>query len=289
MDDAGKGTLYLIATPIGNLEDITLRALRILKEVDLIACEDTRQTIKLLNHYDIKKPLESYHEHNKAMKGNHLLEKLNKGADIAMVSDAGTPGISDPGSDLVKLCRENDINVTMCPGAVAAIMGLVLSGQETGQFVFQGFIPVNKKSRRLHLEAIKNEKRTIILYEAPHKLKNTLKDLYDSLGDRSISLARELTKHFEEVKKGFISEFIKEYETKSPKGEYVLIIKGKDQTEIQKEIDEEFESISVVQHVDLLITQGKPKKDAIAEVAKLRALKKSTVYNSYEANLENRK
>lgn len=288
MSEDGKGILYLVATPIGNLEDITLRALRVLKEVDLIACEDTRHTIKLLNHYDIKKPLESYHEHNKITKGNYLIEQLKTGANIAMVSDAGTPGISDPGQDLVRLCQENDVKVTMCPGPVAAVTGLVLSGQDTGQFVFQGFIPVNKRSRKKHLDAIKDETRTIILHEAPHKLKYTLNDLYETLGDRSISLARELTKHFEEVKKGTISDFIKEYETRTPKGEYVLIIKGKDEAEEEQDLVDKYADISIVEHVNLFIADGITKKDAVVKVAKLRGIKKSDVYNTYEAELDNR-
>lgn len=187
-----KGMLYLVATPIGNLDDITLRALKILKEVDLVAAEDTRQTLKLLNHFDIKKTLVSYYEYNKVVKGNYLIEQLIEGKNVALVSDAGTPGISDPGEDLVKLAVNNGIPVTMAPGPVAAITGLVISGLPTGRFVFEGFLPVNKRARKEKIESLKNEIRTLVFYEAPHKLIYTLKDLLEGFGNRKISLAQEL-------------------------------------------------------------------------------------------------
>ena len=223
-----SGILYLVATPIGNLEDITLRALRILKEVDLIAAEDTRHTIKLLNHFEIKKPLMSYHEHNKMEKGSYIVKLIKEGSNIALVSDAGSPGISDPGEDLVKLCIENNIPVTMTPGPVAAIMGLVLSGLTAGRFVFEGFLPVNKRTRKERIAYLSNEVRTIILYEAPHKLLHTLKDLLETLGDRKIVLARELTKKFEQLVRCNLSESIKKYTDETPKGEFVLILEGID-------------------------------------------------------------
>lgn len=277
-NNKGTGALFIVATPIGNLEDITLRAIRILEEVDLIACEDTRNTLKLLNHLNIKKPLVSYYEHNKITKGNFLIEKLLSGENIALVSDAGTPGISDPGEDLVRLCIENNVNVTMCPGPSAVIAGLVLSGLKTGRFVFEGFLPMNKKARKEHLKQLKAEERTIVLYEAPHKLKNTLKDLYDWLGDRDISLARELTKHFEEIKRGKISDFIEEYNEKNPKGEYVLVIAGYDVPDDSG--DNEIWDMSIPEHVDKLINEGLDKKTAIKYVAEIRGLRKSEVYNS---------
>ncbi len=286
--DTGTGTLYLVATPIGNLEDITLRAVRILGEVDLIAAEDTRQTIKLLNHFDIKKPLVSYYEHNKMTKGNILIEKLLNGENIALVSDAGTPGISDPGEDLVKLCIKNNICVTMCPGPVASIAGLVISGLPTGRFVFEGFLPMNKKSRKQHLDSLKRETRTILFHEAPHKLPYTLKDLLDTFGDRSIALARELTKKHEEILRGHISEFIELYEQIPPKGEYVIILDGAKEDESARMPDETSEnpclSMSLKEHVDFLISTGIPKKDAIKETALQRGLKRRDVYNEYEQN-----
>jgi len=283
-----KGTLYLVATPIGNLEDITLRALRVLEEVDLIACEDTRNTLKLLNHFNIKKPLVSYYENNKISRGNYLLEKLLAGENIALVSDAGTPGISDPGEDLVRLCIKNGINVTMCPGPVAAITGLVLSGLKAGRFVFEGFLPVNKNSRKKHLEKLKNEERTIVLYEAPHKLKNTLKDLYECLGDREIALCRELTKYFEEVKRGKISSFIEEYNEKSPRGEFVIVISGYENHGGQDEQGASGQlELTVMEHVRQLMDEGLDKKAAIKQVAQLRGMKKSDVYNAVVRANEN--
>ena len=282
------GTLYLVATPIGNLEDITARALRILSEVDFIAAEDTRQTLKLLNHFDIKKSLVSYYEHNKITKGNYLIERLLAGENIALVSDAGTPGISDPGEDLVRLCVEHGITVTMCPGPVASIMGLVISGLPTGRFVFEGFLPMNKKSRRAHLESLKREERTILFHEAPHKLPYTLQDLLDTFGDRQIALARELTKKHEEVLRGPISYFIELYAQQPPRGEYVIVMDGAKPEELAALVTEDdatdsLTALSVVEHVDALIAGGLSKKDAIKEAAVQRGVSKRDVYNEYEA------
>ncbi len=275
-----KGILYLVATPIGNLEDITLRALKVLNEVDIIAAEDTRHTLKLLNHFNIKKPLVSYYEHNKLVKGNYLIEQLASGKNIALVSDAGTPGISDPGEDLVRLAIENHIRVTMIPGPVAAIAGLVLSGFPAGRFVFEGFIPINKRARKERIASLVNEIRTMVFYEAPHKLVYTLKDLYDSLGDREIVLARELTKKFEEIIRCTLSEALELYTKESPKGEYVLIVKGRDEQELIAQEREKWESISLEKHVEMYIGQGMSKKEAIKKAASDRGLSNREVYNS---------
>ena len=274
-----KGTLFLVATPIGNLQDITFRAVNTLKEVDMIAAEDTRQSIKLLNHFEIKKPLISYHEHNKNTKGNYLIEQLLVGKNIALVSDAGSPGISDPGEDLVKLAVENDIKVTMIPGPVAAMTGLVISGLPTGQFVFEGFLPMNKRARQEHLTRLKDEFRTIIFYEAPHKLSYTLKDIYNALGDRRIALARELTKMHEEVIRCSILEAMELYSEKSPKGEYVLIVEGQNQNILKENEKEKFSEISIEEHVQMYIDEGLSKKDAIKKVADDRGIIKRDVYN----------
>ena len=274
-----KGMLYLVATPIGNLEDITLRAIRTLKEVDLVAAEDTRQTIKLLNHFEIKKPLVSYYEHNKIVKGNYLIQQLKEGKNIALVSDAGSPGISDPGEDMVRLAIENGITATMIPGPVAAITGLVISGLPTGRFVFEGFLPMNKRARQEKLKQLKNEVRTIIFYEAPHKLTYTLKDLYSAFGDRRIALARELTKRYEEVVRCTISEAIAKYDETPPKGEFVVIIEGEDEELIQKSEQEVYLDIPVEQHVQMYVDQGMTKKDAIKKAAEDRGLNKRDVYN----------
>mgnify|MGYP000844601820 CR=1 FL=1 len=274
-----KGTLYLVATPIGNLEDITLRALRILKEVDLIAAEDTRHTIKLLNHYEIKKPLTSYYEHNKTGKGNYLIEQLLEGKNIVLVSDAGTPGISDPGEDLVKLAIDNNITVTMVPGPVAAITGLVLSGLPTGRFVFEGFLPMNKRARRERIESLKVEIRTIILYEAPHKLVYTLKDLYNILGERKIVFARELTKKFEELMRCNLSEGIKHFEEEKPRGEYVIILQGVEEDNIINQASRLWEETDIKEHMEICLIQGLNKKEAMKKVANDRGMSRRDVYN----------
>lgn len=274
-----KGTLYLVATPIGNLQDITLRAINTLKEVELIAAEDTRQTIKLLNHFEIKKPLVSYYEHNKIVKGNYLIEQLQQGKDIALVSDAGTPGISDPGEDLVRLCIENNIKVTMIPGPVAAVTGMVISGLPTGRFVFEGFLPMNKRTRQERLKQLKDETRTIIFYEAPHKLPYTLKDMYNAWGERRIALARELTKRYEEVIRCSLSEAMERYQLEAPKGEFVVIIEGQDEQVLEELEKDKYADISIEEHVEKYVKEGLPKKEAIKKTADDRGLNKRDVYN----------
>jgi len=274
-----KGTLYLVATPIGNLQDITFRAVNTLKEVDVIAAEDTRQSIKLLNHFEIKKPLISYHEHNKNVKGNYLIEQLVAGKNIALVSDAGSPGISDPGEDLVKLAIENDIKVTMIPGPVAAMTGLVISGLPAGRFVFEGFLPMNKRTRQERLKQLKDETRTIIFYEAPHKLSYTLKDMYNAWGDRRIALARELTKRYEEVIRCSISEAMEKYENVAPKGEFVVIIEGQDEKILMENEKDKYADISIEEHVQKYTDAGLTKKEAIKKVADDRGIIKRDVYN----------
>jgi len=275
-----KGTLYLVATPIGNLQDITFRAVNTLKEVDVIAAEDTRQSIKLLNHFEIKKPLISYHEHNKNVKGNYLIEQLLAGKNIALVSDAGSPGISDPGEDLVKLAIENDVLVTMIPGPVAAVTGLVISGLSTGRFVFEGFLPMNKRTRQERLKQLKDETRTIIFYEAPHKLSYTLKDIYNAWGDRKIALARELTKRFEEVIRCGLFEAMEKYQNETPKGEFVVIIEGQDEKILIENEKDKYADISIEEHVQRFIEAGLTKKEAIKKVAEDRGIIKRDVYNS---------
>ena len=274
-----KGILYLVATPIGNLEDITLRAIRTLKEVDFIAAEDTRQTIKLLNHFEIKKSLVSYYEHNKKEKGNYLISQLLEGKSIALVSDAGTPGISDPGEDLVKLCIDNDIRVTMIPGPVAAVTGLVISGLPAGRFAFEGFLPMNKRARKERLAFLKGEVRTIVFYEAPHKLIHTLKDLYDAFGNRKIVFARELTKRFEEIIRCDLVSAIEKYEFESPKGEFVLVLEGINEKDIYESQKKDWNKISLKEHLEIYLSEGIDKKDAMKKVAEDRGISKREVYN----------
>ena len=279
-DSAEKGMLYLVSTSIGNLEDITLRALRILKEVDLVAAEDTRQTLKLLNHFEIKKPLVSYYEHNKIEKGNQLIRQMLEGKNIALVSDAGTPGISDPGEDLVRLAIENGIEVTAVPGPVAAVTGLITSGLPTGRFVFEGFLPMNKRVRKEHLKNLVGETRTIIFYEAPHKLIYTLKDLYEVLGNRRIVLARELTKRFEEKLRMTLEEAIRKYEEESPKGEFVLILEGASEEELKQQQRNKWEDMGIAEHVEMYMEQGMSKKEAMKKAAEDRGISKRDIYNS---------
>lgn len=279
-----SGTLFLVATPIGNLEDITLRALKVLKEVDLIAAEDTRQTIKLLNHYEIKKPMVSYYEHNKVEKGNFLVGQMLEGKNIALVSDAGSPGISDPGEDLVRLAIENNIEVTMIPGPVAAITGLVLSGLPTGRFVFEGFLPMNKRSRKERIQELVNETRTIILYEAPHKLNYTLVDLQQILGNRKIVLARELTKKFEQLIRCTLDEAIEKYSNEAPKGEFVLLLEGADKKTIIAEQKKVWNDMSLNEHLQIYLDQDIDKKDAIKKVAEDRGMSRRDVYNALVQN-----
>lgn len=268
-----SGTLYLCATPIGNLGDMTPRCIETLRTVDLIAAEDTRQTVKLLNHFQISTKMTSYYEHNKKDKGAYLISLLQEGKNIAVVSDAGTPGISDPGEELVTACIEQGITVTSIPGAAAVISALVTSGLATGRFCFEGFLSVNKKQRRTHLEEIKDERRTMIFYEAPHKLRATLQDFYDTLGDRRLSIARELTKKFEEICLMTLSQAIAKYADTPPKGEFALVIEGKTEEEA-----EDYSDLPIEAHVKLYTDGGMGEMDAIKAVAKDRGLRKNEVY-----------
>lgn len=275
-----SGTLYLCATPIGNLGDVSARCLEIFNEADIIACEDTRRTLQLLNHFEIHKPLTSYHEHNKKEKGAYLISLLQEGKNIVLVSDAGTPAISDPGEDLVALCIENGINVTSVPGPVAAINALILSGLPTSRFSFEGFLSVNNRHRHEHLASVKNDTRTLIFYEAPHKLKSTLSDMAKVFGEnRRIALARELTKMHEEILRMTLSEAISYYEENSPRGEYVLVIEGA--TETASEEENWWDGLSVNEHIDKLIADGMDKKSAIKQCATDRNMPKRDVYNIY--------
>ena len=273
-----SGTLYLCATPIGNLEDITLRVLRLLKECDVIAAEDTRHTIGLLNHFDIKTPLVSYHEHNKKTAGPKLIERLLEGQDIALVTDAGMPGISDPGADMVKLCRENNIAVTVAPGATAALTALVLSGLDTRRAVFEGFLPQDKKERRGRVDALKNETRSVILYEAPHRLCSFFEELYNVLGDRNAAVIKEITKKYETVKTGTLSELLQFYNTNPPKGEYVIVVEGVSEESLKEAEISRWENISVEEHVNLYEAKGMSRKDAMKAAAKDRGLSKRDIY-----------
>lgn len=267
------GKLYIVATPIGNLEDITLRALRVLKEVDLIAAEDTRQTLKLLNHYEINKPLISYHRHNEETKSEILIEKLRNGENIALVSDAGTPGICDPGEEVIKKAIEDNIEVIPIPGACAMINALIVSGISTKEFEFLGFLPLNKKLRRQKLKEIENSSKTIIIYEAPHKMKTTLGDLKEILKDRKIVLARELTKIHEEFIRKSIDELLSEIDT--IKGEMILIIEG---NKIDTEECKNFDEISLEDHYKLYEEKGLNKKEIIKQIAKDRNVNKNEIY-----------
>lgn len=272
------GTLYLVTTPIGNLGDITYRAIKVLREVDFIAAEDTRNTRKLLRYFGIFKEIESYHEHNKVGSGNEIVKRLKNGESCALVTDAGTPAISDPGEDLVRLCAENDVPVTAAPGVSAAVTALTLSALDTHRFVFEGFIPVTRSERKERLEAIKSEVRTLIIYEAPHKLIKTLSDLLKYLGDRKISLCRELTKLNEEIMRTTISDAVEFYKSNEPRGEYVLIIEG-DAT--PQNFNAFWSKMSISEHVDHYIESGMTKNEAIKAAAKDRGVPKNAVYNEY--------
>lgn len=273
-----SGMLYIVATPIGNLEDITLRAIRILKEVDIIAAEDTRQTLKLLNHLEITKPLISYHRHNEEIKVDGLINKLIEGKNIALVSDAGTPVISDPGEVIIKEALKNDIKIIPIPGACALINGLIVSGLNAKEFCFYGFLSLNKKIRKEKLQEIKNENRTIILYEAPHKILNTLKDLSYILENRKVVIARELTKIHEEFIRGTISEILEKY--KEPKGEHIIIIEGNDikNEEIQNNL---LNSMTIEQHYNYYERQGLSKNEIIKKIAKDRNVNKNEIYKLF--------
>ena len=274
------GMLYICATPIGNLEDITLRTLRILKEVDLIAAEDTRNSIKLLNHFEIKTPMTSYHEFNKYDKAKVLVEKMQSGMNIALITDAGTPAISDPGEELVKQCHEAGIEVTSLPGPSAFVTALTISGKPTRRFSFEAFLPYDKQERAEILEELKTETRTILLYEAPHKLKKTLQNLYETLGDRNISLCRELTKKHETNDRTTLKEAIAYYETNEPRGEYVIVIEGADRQQIKEEEMQEFLAMSIPEHVEYYTKQGLDRKEAMKKAAKDRGVGKREIYQA---------
>ena len=273
-----RGKLYLCATPIGNLEDITLRVLRTLKEVDLIAAEDTRNSIKLLNHFDIKTPMTSYHEYNKIDKAYVLISKMQEGQNIALITDAGTPGISDPGEELAAMCYEAGIEVTSLPGPAACITALTLSGLPTRRFAFEAFLPADKKERKQIIDSLENETRTMIIYEAPHRLVRTLEELYEVLGDRAMTLCRELTKKHESVFKSTLSEILAYHRENPPKGECVMIIEGKSFKELKEESQEEFLKIPLQDHMKHYMDQGHSKKEAMKLVAKDRGVGKREIY-----------
>lgn len=272
------GTLYLCATPIGNLEDMTFRVIRILKEVDLIAAEDTRNSIKLLNHFEIKTPMTSYHEYNKIAKGSKLVELLQEGKNIALITDAGTPGISDPGEELVKMCYEAGVPVTSLPGASACITALTLSGLSTRRFAFEAFLPSDKKERQEILKSLEQETRTMILYEAPHRLVKTLKELFDTLGNRRITVCRELTKKHETAWQTTLEEALAYYEEQAPKGECVLVIEGKSRQELKEEAKARWEELTIEEHLEHYLAQGMDKKSAMKQMAKDRGVSKRDIY-----------
>ena len=275
-----SGTLYLCATPIGNLEDMTFRCVRILKEVDLIAAEDTRNSIKLLNHFDIHTPMTSYHEYNKIAKAHTLIEYLENGEDIALITDAGTPGISDPGEELVAMCQEAGITVTAVPGAAACITALTISGLSTRRFAFEAFLPTDKKERQAVLNELTEETRTMIIYEAPHRLVRTLEFLLATLGDRRIRICRELTKKHETVFATTISAAVEYYKEQEPKGECVLVIEGKSRQEQMEEERRKWEEMSIQEHMDYYMDQGIQKKEAMKMVAKDRGVGKRDIYQA---------
>lgn len=272
------GKLYLVPTPIGNLKDITLRALEVLKFVDIVAAEDTRQTLKLLNHFEIKKSLMSYHKHNEQEKSEDIIELLKEGHNIAIVTDAGTPGISDPGAVIVKKCINENIDFEVLPGATAITTALVYSGLDTTKFLFRGFIPRENKERKILLNEIKDVKESIILYESPYRVVSTLETLLEYLGNRNIAVCRELTKLHEEIKRGKIDELIDYFKNTAPRGEFVLVIEGKQQEHIDRENKEKWENLSIKDHILNVMESGISKKEAIKYVAKERGLSKNEVY-----------
>ena len=277
------GTLYLCATPIGNLEDMTFRVIRTLKEVDLIAAEDTRNSIKLLNHFEIQTPMTSYHEYNKYEKGRKLVEKLLEGQDIALITDAGTPGISDPGEELVKMCYESGISVTSLPGAAACITALTISGLSTRRFAFEAFLPSDKKEREQILKEMETETRTMIVYEAPHRLVKTLKLFLERLGNRKITVCRELTKRHETALAVTLEEAVAHYEANPPKGECVLVIEGKSREEAREEERKQWEEMTIEDHMEVYVKQGMDKKSAMKAVAKDRGVSKRDIYQYLES------
>ena len=272
------GKLYLCATPIGNLGDMTFRVLETLKQVDLIAAEDTRNSLKLLNHFEIHTPMTSYHEYNKYEKAGTLIRQMQEGKDIALITDAGTPAISDPGEVLVAMCIEEGITVTSLPGPAACITALTMSGLPTRRFCFEGFLPSDTKDKKDVLKDLQEESRTIIIYEAPHHLRKTLKELYEALGDRRIAVCRELTKKFETVWQATLVAAIEKYETEDPRGEYVLVIEGKSFEAFRKEQEESFQEISIEDHMKRYEDQGMDRKEAMKQVAKDRGISKRDVY-----------
>lgn len=281
MEQHKTGTLYLCATPIGNLEDITYRVLRTLKEVDLIAAEDTRNSIRLLNHFEIKTPMTSYHEYNKIDKAYQLVAKMREGKNIALITDAGTPGISDPGEDIVRICYEEGIPVTSLPGAAACITALTMSGLPTRRFAFEAFLPKDKKEHQAVLEELKTETRTIIIYEAPHHLVRTLQELSDTLGgDRRLTICRELTKRYEEKLQMTLTDSLSYYEVNEPRGEYVLIIAGRSREEMKKEEQAGWEALSLEEHMAHYESQGIDRKEAMKCVAKDRGVSKRDIYQA---------
>ena len=279
MNITEQGILYLCATPIGNLGDISQRVLDTLREVDLIAAEDTRNSIKLLNHFGIRTPMTSYHEYNRYDKAASLIDKLREGKDIALITDAGTPGISDPGEVFVSMCHDAGIRVTSLPGACALITALTMSGLKTRRFCFEAFLPADKKERREILTELKDETRTIIIYEAPHHLKKTLEELWDVLGNRRIALCRELTKQFEEVLRMSLDDAVGYYSVNEPRGEYVLVIEGRDRQDIKDEEKKEWLDMPLEEHMKLYEDEGFDRKECMKRVARDRGMTKREVYN----------
>lgn len=270
----------MCATPIGNLEDMTFRAVRILKEVDMIAAEDTRNSIKLLNHFEIHTPMTSYHEYNKIEKGHYLVKLLTEGKNIALITDAGTPGISDPGEELVKMCYEAGITVTSLPGACACVTALTISGRETRRFCFEAFLPSDKKERKQILEELQTETRTIIIYEAPHRLKKTLQELLEALGNRRLTICRELTKKHETAFATSLEEALSYYEEQEVRGECVLVLEGRSLKSLQEEKQKSFEELTLLEHMQLYESQGMSHKDAMKQVAKDRGVGKREIYQA---------
>lgn len=275
-----QGMLYLCATPIGNLQDITPRCVEILKSVDLIAAEDTRNSIKILNHFDIHTPMTAYHEYNRFDKADELVREILGGKSVACITDAGTPGISDPGEILVKKCADAGITVTSVPGACACVNALVISGLSTRRFRFEAFLPEEKKERAEILSELRDETVTLVLYEAPHHLITTLQDLLKTLGDRRIALCKELTKLHESVYRTTLSEAIAHYEEEPPKGEFVLVIEGRSREELKAEAKEAWESMSVADHMEIYLSKGVERKEAMKLVAKDRGVSKRDIYNA---------
>ncbi|MBS6398173.1 MAG: 16S rRNA (cytidine(1402)-2'-O)-methyltransferase [Clostridiales bacterium] len=275
-----KGILYLCATPIGNLEDMTFRVVRTLQEVDLIAAEDTRNSIKLLNHFDIHTPMTSYHEYNKIEKGRSLVKRLLEGQSIALITDAGTPGISDPGEDLVRMCQEAGITVTSLPGACACVTALTLSGLPTRRFCFEAFLPTDRKERRMILEELLSETRTTIIYEAPHRLRKTLQELLDVLGNRRLTICRELTKKHETAFVTTLADALVFYENQEPKGECVLVLEGRSRESMEEEKQRSFQEMSLQEHMKLYEDQGMDRKEAMKQVAKDRGVGKREIYQA---------